>query len=157
MLLLFHAPSLECSAPGWAMTAHTKALNNPQDSSGMMWLVRKFILIAFNSTYHINSTRSCALIKTLLCVFVSPHHLRMLLVCVLRCEVLQDLLVVTAVDVVAIDLKDDLPGLKARPHRLPACSVSTRDQRSKCGFKAELCTTQWAILKRWTHGKVRNK
>lgn len=67
--------------------------------------------------------------------------------CVLRCEVLQDLLVVTAVDVVAIDLKDDLAGLKARPRRLPACSVSTWDQRSQCGFTAELYTTQWAILK----------
>lgn len=51
--------------------------------------------------------------------------------CVLRGEVLQDLLVVTAVDVVAIDLQDDLTGLKARPRRLPACSMSTWDQRSK--------------------------
>lgn len=51
--------------------------------------------------------------------------------CVLRGEVLQDLLVVTAVDVVAIDLQDDLTGLKARPCRLPACSMSTWDQRSK--------------------------
>lgn len=39
---------------------------------------------------------------------------------VLRSEVLQDLLVVAAVDVVAVDLKDDLARLKARPCRLPA-------------------------------------
>lgn len=62
---------------------------------------------------------------------MSPHRLGRLLVCVLPGEVLQDLLVVTAVDVVAVDLKDDLAGLKTRPHRLPACSVSKQDQRSK--------------------------
>lgn len=73
----------------------------------------------------------CSDEENIVCVFVSPHRLRRLLVCVLRGEVLQDLLVVTAVDVVAIDLQDDLTGLKARPHCLPACSVSTRDQRSK--------------------------
>lgn len=51
--------------------------------------------------------------------------------CVLRGEMLQNLLVVTVVDVVAVDLKDDLARLKTRPCRLPACSVSTQDQRSK--------------------------
>lgn len=50
---------------------------------------------------------------------------------VLRGEMLQGFLVVTAVDVVAINLQDDLAGLKTRCRRLPACSVSTRDQRSK--------------------------
>lgn len=69
--------------------------------------------------------------KNILCVFVSPHHLRRLLVCVLCSEVLQDLFVVAAVDVVAIDLKDDLARLKAHPRSLPACSVSTWEKRSK--------------------------
>lgn len=50
---------------------------------------------------------------------------------VLRSEVLQDLLVVTVVDVIAVDLQDDLARLKTRPCRLPAYSMSTRDQRSK--------------------------
>lgn len=82
--------------------------------------------------------------KEILCVFVSPHHLRRLLVSVLCGEVLQDLFVVTAVDVVAIDLKDDLARLKAHPCRLPACSVSTWDERSKvkkCSLTVELYTT----------------
>lgn len=82
--------------------------------------------------------------KEILCVFVSPHHLRRLLVSVLCGEVLQDLFVVAAVDVVAIDLKDDLARLKAHPRCLPACSVSTWDERSKvkqCSFTVELYTT----------------
>ena len=60
------------------------------------------------------------------CFHVFPHRLGRLLVCVLRREVLQDLLVVTAVDVVAIDLQDDLARLKTRCRRLPACNASTQ-------------------------------
>ena len=62
---------------------------------------------------------------------MSPHRLGRLLVSVLHSEVLQDLLVVTVVDVIAVDLQDDLARLKTRPCRLPAYSMSTRDQRSK--------------------------
>lgn len=65
------------------------------------------------------------------CFLVSPHRLGRLLVSVLRSEVLQDLLVVTVVDVIAVDLQDDLARLKTRPCRLPAYSMSTQDQRSK--------------------------
>lgn len=55
--------------------------------------------------------------------------------CVLRTEVLQNLLVATIVDVVAVDLLDDLTGLKARSCCLPACSVSIR--REVKGQKSE--------------------
>lgn len=65
----------------------------------------------------------------LVCSHVSPHHLGRLQVCVLCCEVLQDLLVVTVVDVAAIDFQDDLAGLKTCSGCLPTCNVSTQDQR----------------------------
>lgn len=58
---------------------------------------------------------------------VSSHHMGKLEVCLLRAEVLQNLLVVAAVDVVAVDLQDDLPGLKPRPCRLPACVECQRE------------------------------
>lgn len=70
--------------------------------------------------------------------------------CVLGGEVLQGLLVVTAVDVVAVDLQDDLAGLKTRRCRLPACSMcqhKIRGQRSQCGITVELYTTHWDIIK----------
>ncbi len=68
---------------------------------------------------------------------------------VLRSKVLQDLLVVTAVDVVAVDLQDDLAGLKTRPRRLPAYRVPTQDQKSKVTlwYRVELYTTHWANTK----------
>lgn len=47
----------------------------------------------------------------LVCSHVSPHHLGRLQVCVLCREVLQDLLVVTAVDVAAVNFQDDLARL----------------------------------------------
>ena len=61
---------------------------------------------------------------------------------VLRGEVLQDLLVVAAVHAVAVDLQDDLPGLKTRSRRLPSCNQK-QDQRSHGGIKTtvELYTT----------------
>lgn len=66
------------------------------------------------------------------------HRLRRLLVRVLRCKVLQHLLVVAAVDASAVDLQDDLAGLEPCPRRLPACVVSqetqgVRGQRSDTG------------------------
>lgn len=63
------------------------------------------------------------------CFPVSPHHLQRVLVCVLCSEVLQNFLVGTVVDAVAIDFQDDLARLKTRPRCLPACNVSTDAQR----------------------------
>lgn len=83
---------------------------------------------------HAPYTTNPLLMKKRLCVrvcFVSPHRLGRLLVCVLCGEVLQDLLVVTLVDVVAVNLQDDLAWQKTCCRRLPACRVSTRDKRSK--------------------------
>lgn len=68
-------------------------------------------------------------------IFVSPYRVRRLLVCVLCTEVLEDLLEVTEVDVVAIDLKDDLTRLKAHCSRLPACRMRGQDLRSSMTAK----------------------
>lgn len=57
------------------------------------------------------------------------HRLRRLLVCVLCCKVLQHFLVVAAVDTGAVDLQDDLAGLKPRPRRLTACKVCPKKRR----------------------------
>lgn len=134
MLILFNKSSCltlvnnlvqPCSINYMEYPGRVRAIITHKQWNGMVWLLMIVFLLK-----HL-STRNPALVKNILCVFVSPHHLRRLLVCVLCSEVLQDLFVVAAVDVVAIDLKDDLARLKARPHRLPACSVSTWDQRSK--------------------------
>lgn len=50
--------------------------------------------------------------------------------CVMCTEMLQDLLEVTEVDVVAIDLKDNLTRLKTCCSCLPACRVTVKDLRS---------------------------
>lgn len=41
---------------------------------------------------------------------------------VVGAEVLQDLLVITLVDVIAVDFQNNLTRLKTGPGRLPACS-----------------------------------
>lgn len=76
-------------------------------------------------------------LRVLVCFHASPHRLGGVLVRVLRRKVLQGLLVVTVVDVVAVDLEDDLSGLKPRPRRLPTCKCwnRSRGRRSQGGLR----------------------
>lgn len=77
-----------------------------------------------SNTLDKNSTKATRMkkgLRVLVCFHASPHRLGGVLVRVLRRKVLQGLLVVTVVDVVAVDLEDDLSGLKPRPRRLPTC------------------------------------